>query len=179
MNYPFGEHVVYADCQPLLTVVLKPMTFAHSYLVGFLHFLIFASLIITPAIIYYIFRELETDSLASVFISLAISLLSPQFLKINAGHHGLAYTCIIPFYFCFCYDLSGVEVYGTSFTFLSSTYYCFLFIRILDWVCRYSPWLLSLFLYLLNLKKKRYWSWLWRSSFAEYYQLSFSEDLCC
>src|ERR1700733_5463679 len=37
MNYPFGEHVVYTDCQPALTILLKALPFTHNYLIGILH----------------------------------------------------------------------------------------------------------------------------------------------
>jgi hypothetical protein len=38
----------------------------------------------------------------SALCALAITLLSPQFLKINAGHHGLTYAFIIPLAIMFC-----------------------------------------------------------------------------
>src|SRR5688500_1999717 len=47
MNYPFGEHVVYTDCQPILTFILRMLPITHPYLVGILHGLIFLSLICT------------------------------------------------------------------------------------------------------------------------------------
>src|SRR5437868_5534070 len=37
MNYPFGEHVVYTDCQPVLSFILRLLPFTHPYLVGILH----------------------------------------------------------------------------------------------------------------------------------------------
>ena len=96
MNFPFGEHVVYTDCQPLLTFILRPLYFSHNYLIGIMHFLIFSSFIVTPLIIYKILQHLNIDSFSSFFISIAISLLSPQFAKINAGHHSLAYGYVVP-----------------------------------------------------------------------------------
>jgi hypothetical protein len=102
MNYPYGEHVVYTDCQPLLTFLLKMLPFTHNYLIGVLHALIFGSFIITPFIIYRIFLHLEINRLVAAFCALAITLLSPQFLKINAGHHGLTYAFMIPFAILLC-----------------------------------------------------------------------------
>lgn len=96
MNFPFGEHVVYTDCQPLLTFILRLLPFTHNHLIGILHSLIFISFIITPLILYRIFRVLETAKLPAFFISLAIAVLSPQYLKILGGHYALAYTSIIP-----------------------------------------------------------------------------------
>ena len=97
MNFPFGEHVVYTDCQPILTFILKSLPFTHNYLIGILHSLLFFSFIITPLILNKILRLLDIDKFSSFFVSLAITLLSPQFLKINGGHHALAYACVIPF----------------------------------------------------------------------------------
>lgn len=96
MNYPYGEHIIYTDCQPLLTFILRLFPFTHSYLVGIMHGLIFFSFIVTPLILNKILRLLGIDKFSSFFISLAIALLSPQFLKINAGHFALAYGCLIP-----------------------------------------------------------------------------------
>src|ERR1043166_6689046 len=43
MNYPYGEHFVYTDCQPLLTLLLRPFTFAHEYSAAVINLLMFAS----------------------------------------------------------------------------------------------------------------------------------------
>jgi len=97
MNYPFGEHIIYTDCQPLLTFVLRLLPFTHNYLIGIMHALIFFSFIISPLILNKILLKLGIDKFSSFFIALAIALLSPQFIKINAGHFALAYGCLIPF----------------------------------------------------------------------------------
>jgi hypothetical protein len=99
MNFPFGEHVVYTDCQPLLTFILRCLPFTHNYLIGILHALLFGSFIISPLILYRVFRRLEIQQFPAFFFSLGITLLSPQFAKINGGHHGLAYGCVIPLAF--------------------------------------------------------------------------------
>jgi hypothetical protein len=96
MNFPFGEHVIYTDCQPILTFILRLLPFTHNYLIGIMHSLIFLSFIISPLILYRILRLLDLDKFSSFFISLAIALLSPQFVKINGGHFALAYGCILP-----------------------------------------------------------------------------------
>lgn len=96
MNFPYGEHVVYTDCQPILSNTLKLLPFTHPYLIGILHALLFLSYIITPLILNRLFKLLNLDKLSAFFCSLAVTLLSPQYLKINAGHHALAYGCLIP-----------------------------------------------------------------------------------
>lgn len=96
MNFPYGEHVVYTDCQPLLAILLKNLPFTHGYLIGILHWLMFGSFVITPIFLRRIFSRLGVGFLPAFFLSLGIAILSPQFAKINGGHHGLAYGCMIP-----------------------------------------------------------------------------------
>jgi len=96
MNYPLGEHVVYTDCQPLISTLLQYLPIPADYLIGVLHFLLYFSFIIAPLFIYAVFRRFSLSVTASFLSALAIALLSPQFLKINAGHHALAYGCLIP-----------------------------------------------------------------------------------
>lgn len=96
LNYPYGEHVVYTDCQPILVFILHSLPFSHNYLIGILHGLIFFSFIITPLILNQIFLKLKLPASSSFFLALAITLLSPQYFKILAGHFALAYACIIP-----------------------------------------------------------------------------------
>ncbi len=96
MNYPFSEHMVYSDCQPILTFVLRPFPFLHGHLIGIMHGLMFLSFIISPLILNKILGRLDVDKYSSFFVSMAIALLAPQFLKINAGHFALAYGCVFP-----------------------------------------------------------------------------------
>ncbi len=96
MNYPYGEHIIYTDCQPILTFILRLLPFNHNYLVGIMHALIFLSFIVSPLILNKILTRLGIDKFSSFFIALAIGLLSPQFIKINAGHFALSYGCVIP-----------------------------------------------------------------------------------
>ncbi len=96
-NYPFGEHVVYTDCQPLLTFLLRPFSFAHDYSIGILHFLMFTSILLCPLAYLTIFRKLGLPAPASFAVALAVTILSPQYFRIYCGHYALAYACIIPF----------------------------------------------------------------------------------
>jgi hypothetical protein len=96
MNYPFGEHVVFTDCQPLVTWLLRPFPFLYDCSIGIMHGLIFFSFIITPLILLRIFRLFRVQEFPSILFSLGIAVLSPQFLKVNGGHFALAYGCLIP-----------------------------------------------------------------------------------
>ena len=96
MNYPFGEHVVYTDCQPLISCILRLLPFTYDYAIGILHGLILLSFIITPLVLFRIFTKLGVNKALAFFASLAIALLSPQIQRLG-GHFALAYGCVIPF----------------------------------------------------------------------------------
>lgn len=95
LNYPYQEHCVYTDCQPLLTFVLRFFPFTHNHIVGIMHFLMLFSFIITPNILYKIFKLHKVNSFTSFFSALAITLIIPQLDRIG-GHFGLSYGCMIP-----------------------------------------------------------------------------------
>jgi len=95
LNYPYGEHCVYTDCQPLLTFLFKLVPFTHGHLVGILHFLMLFSFIITPNIIYNIFRLYKVNIFTSFLSALSITLIIPQLDRIG-GHFALSYGCVIP-----------------------------------------------------------------------------------
>lgn len=95
LNYPFGEHLVYTDCIPLLTFILKALPFSHNYAIGILHTLIFLSYIVNPCIYYKLFRLFNVNQLAALIPSFAIPLLSPQTDRLG-GHLALSIACLIP-----------------------------------------------------------------------------------
>ncbi|MDX2171849.1 MAG: hypothetical protein SFY56_01935 [Bacteroidota bacterium] len=106
LNYPFGEHLVYTDCQPLLTFILRLLPFTQNYLIGILHLLILFSYVVTPCIYFKIFRLFHVNALIAFLSGLAIVILSPQLMRIG-GHFGLSYGCCIPLliYFLIKYSL--------------------------------------------------------------------------
>lgn len=138
MNYPYGEHVIYTDCQPLLTFILRLLPFTHNHLIGIMHGLIFFSFIISPVILNKAFHLLGIDKFTSFFVSLAIALLSPQFLKINAGHFALAYGCLIPLSLFLCLRYLNREDRG-------SLLWLFVFNALLFLLHPYMGFCLSLF----------------------------------
>ena len=106
LNYPFGEHLLYTDCQPLLTFIFKLLPFTHNYLIGILHLLILFSYIITPCIYYKIFKLFKVNTFVAFCSGFAIVILSPQLMRIG-GHFGLSYACFTPLliYFLVKYSL--------------------------------------------------------------------------
>lgn len=95
LNFPYGEHIVYTDCQPLLSLILRQFPFAGDHLIGIMHALILCSFIVTPLLLQRLFTLLGTPALPSFFFSLSVALLSPQINRLG-GHFALACGCVIP-----------------------------------------------------------------------------------
>lgn len=96
LHYPFGEHVVYTDCQPLLSNLLRILPFTRGYEIGLLHGFIMLSFVVTPLLLRRILLRCGLDSIAASVFALGIGLMSPQYLKMNAGHFGLCYPWMVP-----------------------------------------------------------------------------------
>ncbi|GAB3229288.1 hypothetical protein GCM10027346_14620 [Hymenobacter seoulensis] len=99
--YPYGDHVVYADGQPLLSIPLAylkslGLPLPHSGL-GFMNALMLASIPLSALLLYRILRANLVPVWSAVIGSLLISFMSPQFERILA-HYALSYGFIIPLY---------------------------------------------------------------------------------
>lgn len=95
LNFPYGEHIVYTDCQPLLSLILRQFPFAGDYLIGILHSLILCSFIVTPLLLMRLFILLDTPKGPAFLFALSVALLSPQINRLG-GHFALAYGFVIP-----------------------------------------------------------------------------------
>lgn len=100
MNYPYGEHLIYADCQPLLTGVLQLFQGMTSSLeaqdiIAIIHILISASLLWSSWLLFLILKRLNIPPLFSAIFAILIAFMSPQLYRLH-GHLGLAYTSFIP-----------------------------------------------------------------------------------
>jgi hypothetical protein len=99
MNYPYGEHVFFANNQPLISNTIKfvsqNIADISDYTLGILNFIMLFCLVITPVILYLIFKDLQVGTLVSIIASVGITFLSPQLDRFG-GHFSLAYVCAIP-----------------------------------------------------------------------------------
>lgn len=99
MNYPYGEHVVYTDCQPAIANTLKaihsviPLSF--STILAILNLLMFLQVFISVWLIYRICRHFSLPEWLSALGAVGIALLSPQWLR-TSGHFALTYTFVLP-----------------------------------------------------------------------------------
>jgi hypothetical protein len=95
MNYPFGEHAVYADSQPAFSNLIR-LIGAGRYSIGILHATLLLSFVVTPPVLCSLLVRLKVSRISASCYALGLTLLSPQFAKIMAGHFSLAYGCVIP-----------------------------------------------------------------------------------
>lgn len=101
MNYPFGEHIVFTDAQPVFAVPLSWLhrVFAFNPLVVF-HLLIVCSFFLAIVYLYKILARFALPSPWAITGAVVIAVMSPQVFKLNE-HYSLAYFCILPMLFCF------------------------------------------------------------------------------
>jgi len=99
MNYPYGEHFLYTDCNPVIAISLKKLSILFpgikEHSVGILNMLMLLSLVMTSIILFLIFHKLKINYLLSVLGALAIMMLSPQLFRFG-GHYALSYSFFIP-----------------------------------------------------------------------------------
>jgi len=146
MNYPYGEHLLYTDCHPMLSTIFKfcssKFNFFDTYSVGILNSIMIFSILLTFIICYFLLVELGVNSWLSVFFAISITLMAPQIFRLG-GHFSLSYSCAIPLsWLLFLKSLDGKK-----------SLLLFLFVNILFWVFThiYLGVMISSFLLLLLL----------------------------
>jgi len=99
MNYPYGEHVFFANNQPLISNTIKfisqNIVDISDYTLGILNFTMLFCLVIAPLILYLILTGVGVGSILAILASLGITYLSPQIDRFG-GHFNLCYVCVIP-----------------------------------------------------------------------------------
>lgn len=99
MLYPFGDHLIFADGQPLLTRILQtfiePDVDNGSTIIGIMNLMMIASLVICAWCIHRILVWSYVNAWFAVPFALFIAFLSPQVARFT-GHYALAYTCFVP-----------------------------------------------------------------------------------
>lgn len=94
MNFPYGDHVVFADAQPLLSNTIKLLGLA-DWTVAIINYAMLLTLLLTGWLIYRILRRWQVGQWWAALAAVAIAFLSPQLIRIN-HHYGLAYTFVVP-----------------------------------------------------------------------------------
>lgn len=98
MNYPFGEHVMYTDNQPLLAAVLKMLNWVFpiaDHLTFILPIILLLSFMVGAYFLFKILQSTGGPDWFSILASIGIIFLSPQWMRLK-GHYSLAHGIIIP-----------------------------------------------------------------------------------
>jgi hypothetical protein len=99
MNYPYGEHVVPGDTQPLFSNAIRwisrNLIDISDYTIGIIHFSLLLSLLLCGLFLYLIFRKLHLPVWYGIIAAIGITFLSPQIERMTA-HFGLAHAVVIP-----------------------------------------------------------------------------------
>ena len=99
MNYPYGEHIVYTDGQPIISV---PLSRIDGLTVGdaltVLWMAIGLSYVISILFLYRILLHFRVSPLWAIIFSGLIGIFTPQLFRLQ-GHYALSYACIIPMLF--------------------------------------------------------------------------------
>ncbi len=99
MNYPFGEHIVYTDGQPVLSVLLASLgNVSAEQALAILWLLVSLSYVLSVLFVYRILVRFRVAPLAAMAFAGLICVFTPQVLRLQ-GHYALSYTCIIPMLF--------------------------------------------------------------------------------
>jgi len=99
MNYPYGEHIFFADIQPVFSFLIAsiaPLTGnAALYTPGIINLLMFISLVLCAYFLYKILISFKIPPSWALISTLLITFLNPQFPRFFA-HYSLAHAFIIP-----------------------------------------------------------------------------------
>ena len=97
MNYPYGEHVLFTDNQPLISNILRfvqnNITDISQHTVGVLNIMMLLSLFFSGVLLYVFFRKMELPHWYSLAAGISVAWLSPQVARF-CGHYGLSYEII-------------------------------------------------------------------------------------
>lgn len=100
MNYPYGEHIVYTDAQPLLSV---PLSYLKNRVtletaLTIMWWSIVLSYILAIVYCFKILIQFKVKPPLALCFAGLIILFSPQLFRIS-GHYALSYTCFLPMLF--------------------------------------------------------------------------------
>lgn len=99
MGYPFGDHVLFTDNQPILCTAIKWWSQYFSDVrgetIGILHLFLVVSIVIGAGTIFLLFRKLHLPVWYACLVSLGVAFLSPQYNRFD-GHFGLSHIWVFP-----------------------------------------------------------------------------------
>lgn len=107
MNYPYGEHIVFTDGQPVFAVILGYLNqYLHINPLVVMHLLIGFGFFLGIVYVYKILLCFKVHRVWAMLFACLIIIMSPQQLKLT-GHFSLVYACVLPM--LFYYNLSWLQ----------------------------------------------------------------------
>lgn len=99
MDYPFGDHVLFTDNQPILCAGIKwwskNVSDVRGDVVGIIHLTLVLSIIFGAGVIYLLLRKLHLPVWYAGLSAMGIAFLSPQYNRFD-GHFGLSHIWVLP-----------------------------------------------------------------------------------
>ena len=99
MNYPYGEHVLFTDNQPILSAGMqwwsRHVDDLSGRTVGLVNMMQFWSLLIGAGVLFLLLHRLHLPVWYAGLAAVGILLLSPQYIRFD-GHFGLSHTWVFP-----------------------------------------------------------------------------------
>lgn len=109
MNYPYGEHIVYTDGMPLLSVLFAGMgNVSISAALTTAWWLVGISYVLSALYLSKTLLKFTGSQWFSLIFGVCIAFMSPQLLRLK-GHYAMSFACIIPmlFYWGYRYRETG------------------------------------------------------------------------
>ncbi|MDX1910399.1 MAG: hypothetical protein SFV22_02880 [Saprospiraceae bacterium] len=99
MNYPFGEHVLFTDNQPVLSSFMqwwnRNVSDISHQVVGIMNLMLFFSTLLGTGVLYLLLRKLHLPVWYAGAVAIGIAFLSPQHIRFD-GHFGLSHIWVLP-----------------------------------------------------------------------------------
>jgi hypothetical protein len=108
MNYPFGENILFTDCQPLLANTVKFLVNSFPFLKNHVQAIYNANLFFVWFLgglaLLQLFYKMGIHSALSAVLAISCILMNPQINRLLCGHHALSYP-LLPFLFLWWYNI--------------------------------------------------------------------------
>ncbi|MBK0404211.1 hypothetical protein I5M27_14540 [Adhaeribacter sp. BT258] len=99
MNYPWGEHIIFTDNQPLFSIPLRYINRylfpLENHLAGIINGLVFFSMLASAVVLFFILRKCLLPAWYAILGAILIVLLSPQHYIIS-HQYALTNTLVLP-----------------------------------------------------------------------------------
>ncbi|MBA9077738.1 hypothetical protein [Rufibacter quisquiliarum] len=128
MNYPYGDHVVFTDNQPIVAFISK---WWHNHVspvypggLAVINGLMIWSVVPTVLLLFLLLRRSLLSVPVAAVAALAIAFLSPQHIRLGA-HYALAYSFVIPLHWYLLVRMQESRRHRLSWTIALTAAACF------------------------------------------------------